>query len=656
MFSIDGLVSGLDTASIIEGLVSLQEAQVERLNIRKSELVQKQTAFSAIEARAVGLRSTMSQLNRSTSSVFEKSVGSSSDESIATVSTQSGAIPGSYTLRVNSLARAHQIGSQGIDSGSSLGTGTISIQVGDRSAVDITLDETNNSVNGLVSAINSASDDVSASVVFDQSSNSNRILLTSAHTGAANEIAVSSNLTASGDQTIPDFSGPDIEPASNAVLQLGSGAGAIVSEYSTNEISDLIENVTLNLVSADADKEFTVNVSQDNSQAVDAVSEFVDEFNSLIDFIDALTDYDPESGQAGLLVGNRNVANLKNNLGAIVTGTVPNENGGLNRFSQLGIEIDTKGKLTFDTVKFEDALNGEIDDVSPDDISRMFGLSGDSDRSGVEFILGSTRTQSSENGYGIDILQAAEQARVTGAQSLATDIVIDETNNQFELSLDGLTSEPITLAAGTYTQSELAKHLQSRINASDGIRGSEVQVSVVDQKIQITSQRYGRSSELSGFSGSALTALGFDGSETDQGQDVAGSFVVNGVVETATGSGRVLVGDSDNEFTADMQVRVQMDSSQIGDGVEATIDVSRGITSQLDQFFEGILDSDTGTLQNISTDFDLRIESLDDSIARVNDISEAKSAYLVEQFTALERVLSDLQSTSSFLTSQLASI
>ena len=48
MFSIDGLVSGLDTTSIIEGLVSLQKSQVDRLNVKKSEILTEQAAFQGV--------------------------------------------------------------------------------------------------------------------------------------------------------------------------------------------------------------------------------------------------------------------------------------------------------------------------------------------------------------------------------------------------------------------------------------------------------------------------------------------------------------------------------------------------------------------------------------------------------------------------------
>jgi flagellar hook-associated protein 2 len=214
----------------------------------------------------------------------------------------------------------------------------------------------------------------------------------------------------------------------------------------------------------------------------------------------------------------------------------------------------------------------------------------------------------------------------------------------------------LSLADGTYTQQELAAHLQSVINASSDLSNANVIVSLEGSSLEITSESYGLSSNISGITGSAITSLGFDGSESDSGTDVAGSFIVDGVVETATGSGRILVGDLDNANTADLQVRVTLDSSQVVSGEEGNLVVSRGVTSRLDQYLNDFLDPENGTVKIANEDFDLRIESLEASIERVNLISEAKTQYLIEQFAALERVLSELQTTSSFLTNQLSSL
>lgn len=657
VFSIGGLVSGLDTASIIDGLVGLQAAQVDRLEVQQSEIETERAAFQGIEARTLSFRANLTNLNRSTSSVFDRTEGTSSDESILTVSTESGAAEGSFLVRVNSLARAHQIGSQGFEESATIPTGEISFQVGDRPPTSISIDESNNTPAGLVDAINDSLADVSASIVFDQANNANRVLLTSRESGASNEITVTNNLaTATGTETRPDFSGLAIQEASNAQVQLGSGPGAIVAEFETNTIEGLIENVTLDLQAADVDREIDIRITRDTEPARSAVENFVAEYNSLIDFIDTQTSFNPETGQGSPLLGNRSVSNIENRLASLVTDIVPGASSSLNRFSQLGIDIGGNGRLTINSTELNQALSGELEGVRPDDISRLFGLSGQSSNSGIEFLVGSTRTASSASPVEVDILQPAERGSVTATNSLAAAVTIDASNNEFQLTLDGLESETFTLPDGNYSPEQLATLLQGRINGSIELGNSEVAVTVEDGRLGFTSQRFGRNSTIAGFNGTSLDALGLDGSESGTGQDVAGSFIVDGVVESATGSGRTLIGDSSNENTADLQVRVNLNASQIGNDSEGTLQISRGISSRVDQYFGQILDPEVGTLRTVDEDFELRIESLDESISRVNAISEAQTQSLVEQFAALERVLSDLQNTSSFLSSQLSGL
>ena len=48
MLTVDGLITGIDTESIIQGLLEVQQNQIDRLDLRRSEILQKQSAFSAI--------------------------------------------------------------------------------------------------------------------------------------------------------------------------------------------------------------------------------------------------------------------------------------------------------------------------------------------------------------------------------------------------------------------------------------------------------------------------------------------------------------------------------------------------------------------------------------------------------------------------------
>ncbi|MFM7562500.1 MAG: flagellar cap protein FliD N-terminal domain-containing protein, partial [Planctomycetota bacterium] len=94
-FSIDGLVSGINTTSIIDGLVKLQTNQVNRIKEQKQAVVNRQSAFKGVEARLLSLRASLSRLNRVSSSVFDARTSSVSDESIVAAAAGSGAQVGS---------------------------------------------------------------------------------------------------------------------------------------------------------------------------------------------------------------------------------------------------------------------------------------------------------------------------------------------------------------------------------------------------------------------------------------------------------------------------------------------------------------------------------------------------------------------------------
>ncbi|MFN3191408.1 MAG: flagellar filament capping protein FliD [Aureliella sp.] len=656
-FSIDGIVSGFDTSTIIESLLGFQQQQIDGFNSRKAEIATQQTSFKGIEAQLLTLQSSLSRLNRSTSSVFDAAEALSSNEDIIDVAASSGATAGTYQLTVESLAASHQIGSQSFsDKTSQIAQGDYTISVGDRAAQTITIDNTNNTLTGFVDAINTQAEDVNANLIFDQGAGGYRILLSSTVSGAANTINLS-NTADSGTGTIPDFSGPAVQEASDALIKLGSGAGAITASYSENKVEDLIDGVTLSLKSADASKTVTIEVAKDTSTARAAIDSFVTDFNSIISFIDDQTRFTPDANIASPLTGNRSASVIKNRLLTAVTSSITASTGAT-RLSQVGIDIDTTGKLSLDSSKLEQALNGELENIDGSSVRNLFGVNGSTTNSGIRFSSGNSRTLASGGTpYEIDITQAAEQATVSATTALGASTVIDDSNNTFQVSINGVASEILTLGNGTYTREELAAHLQSTINSSSELGVQDVTVSLSpDDELVITTQGYGASASISSLSGSAVSVLGFTGTETDIGQNVAGKFIVNGVEEEAIGTGRTLIGKSDNANTADLQLEVTLTTAQVAAGVDGTIEITKGISSNLSEYLDEILDTENGFLKTINEDFETRIDSIDQSIERVQTITELKRESLIREFTALETILNDLQTTGNFISSQLQTI
>lgn len=658
-FSIDGIVSGFDTAKIIDGLVSIQKRQVDQFTSRKTEVARRQTAFKGVESRLATLRSSMSRLNRTVGSVFDARSATSSNESLVDIAASSGAQPGTFSLRVNSLAAAHQTATQGFAApSSSITTGTIQIRTGSRQAETITVDGTNNTVESLVAAINTQSSQVSASLIRDAASGEYRMLLASRNTGTDNAIQITNNLAAdTGGAIRPDFANTTVQAASNAQVTFGSGAGAITAEYSSNRIDNLVDGVTLNLLGADPGKDVILSVQADHSAVATAVDDFVKEYNSLIGYVNEQTAFTAETGAAGLLLGNRSVQSIRSALESVVNGSIPGLTGNLRRLSQIGVQFTDKGTLTFNESQLTKVLSGQESGIAPAEVRRLFGMSATSSTSGIEFVLGSSRTRETSSPIEVDITQAARQATALAAKPLESPtVVIDSSNREFSLSVDGVASGTLLLTEGTYTETELADHLQSVINNASALGGRQVTVSVNAGQLQIRTANYGSSATLGSFGGSSLNTLGFNPTDGGSGQDVVGRFLVNGQVETARGTGRLLVGDSANANTADLQLRILLTDDQVVAGHEGTLSVSRGVTARLDQRLGEMLDASRGILQTVNQQFDDQIESIDSSIRKVDAATTAKREYLTLQFTNLERILGELQSTSGFLSSQLSSL
>jgi len=180
-----------------------------------------------------------------------------------------------------------------------------------------------------------------------------------------------------------------------------------------------------------------------------------------------------------------------------------------------------------------------------------------------------------------------------------------------------------------------------------------VTVGLQGNALTFTSGTYGQASTLSI---SAATVLGFRSAASAAGTDVAGSFLVNGKSESATGSGRLLTGNSGNANTDGLSVNVTLLPSQITTGAEANLTVTQGVAAQLGKALNSLLDPTTGQLQNIDQNFQSQITAYQSQITQLQQEYNAKEAALTTEFTNMETTLSNLKNASNFITQQTAAL
>ena len=351
--NINGLVTGLDTDSIISGLLEIQQQQIDRLDVRKADIQLKQTAFRSIESKMLSLRADSSVLARNTGNPLTRLSVTASDPEAIIATANSSAVPGVYRLTVNTTAQAHQVASQGFaDLESEITQGTFSIRLGSGDQKSITIDGNNNSLSGLATAINASGAGISASVVQDSAGGAApyRLLLTSTKTGASNEISVTNNLAAtSGSAVQPQINllNP-VQEAQDASVTIGSGPGAISVSSSSNQFQNVIAGAGFTLLQVSAGQNISLTVARDNTAGITAVESFVKSFNEVVQFIGDNSKYNATTNDGGVFLGNQNAARIVQKLRSAIQDVVPGANPLANRLSSIGVTFDNKGQLTLD--------------------------------------------------------------------------------------------------------------------------------------------------------------------------------------------------------------------------------------------------------------------------------------------------------------------
>ena len=635
--SFDGLASGINTTETVDKLIEVESRPKILKEAEKARLENQLSTWQQINTKLLDLRTQAQDVWKL--STWNTLSASSSNESVLTATTSSGAKPGTYTIEVTQLARAHQVSSDGYASDlSTVGTGTLTVAVGSKSA-DITVDSTNNTLRGLAEAINQEDLGATASVIYDGSTY--RLLLTADDTGTSNTISVSASGFTFNTSTIQD--------AQDAQFTFGSGAGAITITSSSNQVEDVIEGVTLNLVSASVGNPVTLSLTRDTSGVEEKIQSFVEAYNEAMGYVGEQFAYDADTGTGGILMGDRTLLTIQTRIQSLLVNPVAT-GGDYTSLRSVGLELDNDGVLSFDASKFQAAVEDD-----PEAVQALFRTSGRTDHAKISFVYaGRDAVEPSTSGYEVVVTQAAERAALTAASDVGT-LTIDGTNDTLTLALDGGTAFDVTLEQKTYASaSELAEALQAKINAA-APSGSEVAVAADGARLTITSQKYGSASAISILGGDAVTNLGFAIGDEDAGVDVAGT--ING--EEATGSGQTLTGKDGNTNTDGVALKVELtaqDVTDAGGSVTTTLHFAKGVGNRFDEYLQGLTTPLVGTIGVKETALENSISDMADYIADLEERLEQRRESLLERFYRMEKAVSEFNSQSNYLANALSGL
>jgi flagellar hook-associated protein 2 len=356
--SVDGLISGMDTTSLVTQLLQAEAGPQTALKTRLTASQTAASAYRTINTTFAAVRAAAEALTTGSVTAARKATTSNTN---VTASAATTAVAGSsITFTVTSLASTQTVLSNSewaapttavdtqepawpidILDANGVSKGTVGIAAG------ATLAEA-------VAAINTANLGVTASAV-KVGTDRYRLQVTSSTPGAAGAFTLKS---ATEDAITAGSKFVATSPGTDATLDLGGG---VTASSSSNTFADLLSGVSVTVSKVEATP-VTLTVAPDTDAVATKMQTLVDALNSALTNVKTYTS--TATGSTAALKGEYAVTSLAGQLLNAVSSAV----GADGSPAQLGLQLTKDGKVTFDKAKFATALKD-----TPALVQRMVG-------------------------------------------------------------------------------------------------------------------------------------------------------------------------------------------------------------------------------------------------------------------------------------------
>jgi flagellar hook-associated protein 2 len=349
-----GIGSGLDIKALVDGLANAQRAPKEALIEKRAALNTARISTLAEVSGAIDdFATALSSLISGGTLSAQPTV---SEPSLVGAKALPGARIGTLAaeLEVLQLAKSQTLESSRLAARTdAVGQGTLTLTTA-AGNFNVVIDGSNDSLDGLASAINAANRGVTASIVTD-AGGARLVLKGGTGAGAAFTLSVPDG-TATGLERFafgPAVTGgmTQAQAAQDAVVRLD---GVEVSR-ATNSFSDLIPGVQIDLKKAAPGTIVSLGASRPKAEIEQGIGDFVSAFNQVMKLIKEAT----KAGvgkEGGPLQGDVGVRALQRQLGALAGQALTSAGEGPHSLAEIGVRTNRDGSLSLNSVELKSAL------------------------------------------------------------------------------------------------------------------------------------------------------------------------------------------------------------------------------------------------------------------------------------------------------------
>ena len=650
--------SGIDTKSLVDGLVKAEKAPKEQLlTSRQTKLETQISGYGTFKSILSEFQTAIKPL--SDADTFKaRAVSFPDSDVISPTKLDANAQTGSFQVEVLEVAQSQSLASGLIDdANAALGAGSLTFRFGswasytandpvtftqnaDKDALTIELDA-DDSLNDLTTKINDSDTGLQAAVIQDEGKY--KLLLTSP-SGNSNAIEITA------DAALSQFSFN--ETSSNLEqTQAGTDASLKVNGLTiardSNEIEDVIQGLSFTLNKASVGEKINFSISEDKSTGEQAVRDFVEAYNTLYETMKNLTgntkaDDDDEDKTLGSLSSDGTAKSMVSQLREMLTGSVAGSDSSFDALTYLGVRTEKDGKLEIIEDDFKAAIKDNFDKMG-----ELFAPNYSATNSNISVTAGSYVEKAVAGTYTVEVTTEPAKGYVNGT-AVGAGFPLDTASDDysFTINVNGTASNSISLPADkTYASADaMATELQSLINGDSKLKETGIAVDVsynsTDSRFEFVSREYGDSSKVSFSAASTKMAdLGVTDALTGVvGIDAAGT--IDG--KAAFGAGNVLLPKVDSDPYG---LNFTVGTGSLG---TSSITFGRGLAGELSLLIDNFLTGDGGIAsreENINDQIDGIKEDKTDLDTRMSKLE----IRLTNQFQAMERILSSLTNSGNSL-------
>ncbi len=433
-----GTGSGVDTSSLVTSLVEAQfAAKKGALSTKLDTITSQISAVATLKSNITDFTKALENLVKG-GTLSSQPVVSNAGVLSATALTGGNLSGLNSTIKVTQLATAQTAVSKKVETPGDrhYATGTLTLTTGSASYANIPaggadtppgpekmtglsggktfaieIDSTNNTLSGIAAAINAAKSGVTASVVTD--ADGGAYLSLKGPTGAAQAFS----LTASKPNSDLATFDVGVGASSSSMMTISSKSqnakltmDGVDVERASNEVSDLIAGAKLNLTSVGTT---TLTSSRPTTAITNAVNDFVDTYNGIVQTIKEQTD-----PITGVLRADPAAKNLLRALQGL-TSKVLNSgaaSGAPSTLAAIGVRTTRQGLLEVDDTALTAAMTN-----SPDAVEAMFSYG---TSNGIFSAMQSLQLNATSSIYGLGASNSnylKSRTNVTDAQGKLTD-------------------------------------------------------------------------------------------------------------------------------------------------------------------------------------------------------------------------------------------